>query len=595
LVRADQYCYRFGKLHSSTFAEDELSAGVALAALDLLDSENLMQQAADTGAWLLQELQALQARYPEQIAEVRGCGLMIGVEFASQADSPSPAIRMLSRQELLGYAITGYLLYEHGLRVAPTLSSPFTIRLEPAATIPRAACAQLVAGIERLCRVLQHANVYQLTRFLVELEGSDAEIQDLRPFAPDWEDVDLELPQVAFAGHFIQARHMALWDKGYGLFPPEQLDVYLERVYRHLAPEVYDRRTVVSASGAKVQLSFIGICAGSRQMSAALRSDPTPMAELLTEALSLAVEQNCSVLGLGGYCSIVTANARALPPDRIALTTGNALTVGMGLRAIHQAAEAAGIALDQSCFAALGANGNIASVYSELMADEVPRILLIGRPGREDELFKVAARIYQQALERINIAQAQNHTADLQGLAHSLHQSPAFHQLSRQGLLKAPDAIQRLHTSLQEMGEDAPLRLATDLKTLRSANLILGASNAPDALIYPELLAEGPGVICDVSVPADTHKSVFSQRPDFRVIQGGVVRLPHNPGFRIGGIPLEDSLCFACMGETLLMGLTGMRSHFSYGRISREQVKTMLKLADLHGFSLGRARLEDSY
>ncbi|MEZ0372158.1 MAG: hypothetical protein ACAI44_23920, partial [Candidatus Sericytochromatia bacterium] len=59
--------------------------------------------------------------------------------------------------------------------------------------------------------------------------------------------------------------------------------------------------------------------------------------------------------------------------------------------------------------------------------------------------------------------------------------------------------------------------------------------------------------------------------------------------------PLEKGLSFACMGETLLMGLTGMRSHFSYGPITREQVQTMLKLADLHGFSLGRARIESSY
>lgn len=594
LVPEDQYCLRFGKLHSSTFAEDELSAGVALEALTLLDEEQLMPRAAETGAWLKSELEVLARRYDDVIADVRGTGLMLGIELHSRQHGDSPAIQMLSEQQLLGYAVTGYLLYEWGVRVAPTLSSPLTLRLEPAATIDRAACRRLLDGLDAVCRVLQQGNVYHLTRFLVGLEGRGDEIQTVvqtRRVEP----VNPALPQVAFAGHFIQARDMALWDQGFALFPADKLEVYLEQIHRHLGPVPSERITVTSATGAQVQLHFIGICAGSRQMSRHLRQDPEPMARLIAEAQELAASEGCSVLGLGGYNSIVTANATVLPPHKLALTTGNALTVGMGLRAIHQAAIAQGIDLGESCFAALGANGNIASVYSELMADEVPRLILIGRPGRETALFKLAARIYRVALATIATAQEQNLTSELRGVARAIYHSQAFHRLSRKAELELPDSIEKLHLALQELGEQAPIRLATELSGLRSANLILGASNAPEALIYPDLLGGGPGVICDVSVPADTHISVLEHCPNFRLIQGGIVRLPKNPDFKIGGIPLEKSLSFACMGETLLMGLTGMRSHFSYGAITREQVQTMLKLADLHGFELGRARVESSY
>ena len=125
--------------------------------------------------------------------------------------------------------------------------------------------------------------------------------------------------------------------------------------------------------------------------------------------------------------------------------------------------------------------------------------------------------------------------------------------------------------------------------------MILGASNAPEALIYPELLGDGPVVICDISVPLDTHPSVIEKCPNVRLIQGGVVRLPLNPAFRIGGIPLEAGLSFACMAETILMGLEGKQDHYSYGRIHRWQVEEILTIADRHGFELGRARLENSY
>ncbi|HEY9844064.1 MAG TPA: aminotransferase class III-fold pyridoxal phosphate-dependent enzyme, partial [Candidatus Obscuribacterales bacterium] len=288
LVRADQYCYRFGKLHSATFAEDELSAGVALEALDLLESEGLIEKAAETGAWLRAELEKLQLRFDEVIADVRGTGLMLGIEFRSQDQNASPAIRMLSQQQLLGYAITGYLLYEHGLRVAPTLSSPRTIRLEPAASIERTDCKRLLAGLEDVCQVLRKGNVYHLTRFLAGLEGSGTEIETVVQ-SPQIEPRNPALPQVAFVGHFIQAQDMALWDKGFALFEPAALERYLARVYRHLGPVFNQRLTVSSSTGAKVQLSFIGLCAASRQMNHALRQDPEPMVAQLEEALDLAV------------------------------------------------------------------------------------------------------------------------------------------------------------------------------------------------------------------------------------------------------------------------------------------------------------------
>ena len=593
IIRKDKYCTRFGEIHSSTFAEDELSAGLALESILLLEEENLMHRASVLGNYLLKGLKDLQNKYPKIMVDVRGTGLMLGVEFADLARSPSPALQMLSKQNLLGYILTGYLLHEHGIRVAPTLSAPRCLRLEPAVTITEQNCNLLLQALEKLCEVLQKANIFHLTRFLIGRSDGDEAITNFN-HPLDWDAYDSETPQVAFAGHFIQAHHMQLWDRGFGLFTDKELNNYMQRVYLHLEPEIYDRRTIYSITGQKVQLNFIGICVSSQQMYHHLRSDLAPMQKQMDQALETAATAKCQVLGLGGYTSIVTTNGQSLQPDLMAITTGNALTVGMGWRAIRLAAEKQGIDLAQSCFAAIGATGNIASVYSELMAEDVPELILIGRPGSEARLMKVAKQIYQQAWKRIQSALAGGQSETLKGVAKVIFSHPAYRFFQDSPELTS-EQMAELHLALQKSEARPPIRLETDMLHLHEAQLILGASNTPEPLIHPDLISSSaPVVICDISIPQDTDPEVL-QLAQVQVIQGGVVQIEKSPNFHIGGIPLETGLSFACMAETILMGLEGIQTHYSYGRINRKQVKDMLTIADKHGFSLGRARIEDSY
>jgi acetylornithine/succinyldiaminopimelate/putrescine aminotransferase len=68
------------QVHSTTFGQNELAMAAGLATLHVLDEEKLVERAAQTGQKLLDGLNALKARH-EMIAEVRGKGLIIGVEF----------------------------------------------------------------------------------------------------------------------------------------------------------------------------------------------------------------------------------------------------------------------------------------------------------------------------------------------------------------------------------------------------------------------------------------------------------------------------------------------------------------------------------
>src|SRR5579871_5347655 len=69
-------------VHGSTFAKNDLAMAAGIATLDVIESEKLVDNATRMGERLLGDLSALNERY-ELVKEVRGKGLMIGIEFGS--------------------------------------------------------------------------------------------------------------------------------------------------------------------------------------------------------------------------------------------------------------------------------------------------------------------------------------------------------------------------------------------------------------------------------------------------------------------------------------------------------------------------------
>ncbi len=102
-------------VHSSTFGGNPLAAAAALAAIEVTLEEDLPARALAMGERLMQGLRELAARYPELIAEVRGKGLLVGLEF-TDAD--------------IG-AITISELAARGVLTAFGLNNPKVVRLEP--------------------------------------------------------------------------------------------------------------------------------------------------------------------------------------------------------------------------------------------------------------------------------------------------------------------------------------------------------------------------------------------------------------------------------------------------------------------------------
>jgi L-2,4-diaminobutyrate transaminase len=75
--------------HGWTYSGHPICAAAALANLDILERENLTQNAAKTGAYLLEQLHAAFDAHP-LVGEVRGAGMLAALEFMADKDGRQP-------------------------------------------------------------------------------------------------------------------------------------------------------------------------------------------------------------------------------------------------------------------------------------------------------------------------------------------------------------------------------------------------------------------------------------------------------------------------------------------------------------------------
>jgi alanine-glyoxylate transaminase/(R)-3-amino-2-methylpropionate-pyruvate transaminase len=113
-----------GRLHFNTFAGNPLAMTMGLATLEVIDEEGLQRNAKEVGGYLKGLLLELQERHP-MIGEVRGMGLMLGVELVKDRASKEPAA--IETAELLELARERQLVLGRGgiagnvLRIKPPL------------------------------------------------------------------------------------------------------------------------------------------------------------------------------------------------------------------------------------------------------------------------------------------------------------------------------------------------------------------------------------------------------------------------------------------------------------------------------------------
>lgn len=106
-------------MHTTTFGGNPLACAAAIATFNVLIEENLPARAAELGEYMLKGLRDIARDYPQLVLEIRGKGLLIGIEFHTDE---------------IGYEVSKGL-FDNGVLVAGTLINAKTIRIEPPLTI----------------------------------------------------------------------------------------------------------------------------------------------------------------------------------------------------------------------------------------------------------------------------------------------------------------------------------------------------------------------------------------------------------------------------------------------------------------------------
>jgi len=120
-------------IHLSTFGGSDLACAVALEVIAVIEETGLVAHAAAMGERLLAGLRALALEHGDVIAEVRGLGLMAGVEYTEDSMGP----RM------------SYHLARHGVLALYSGNQPSVMRLMPALVVEEAEVDFLLDALDR--------------------------------------------------------------------------------------------------------------------------------------------------------------------------------------------------------------------------------------------------------------------------------------------------------------------------------------------------------------------------------------------------------------------------------------------------------------
>ncbi len=581
-LASEDFCMR----HSSTFAGNALCCRVALAVCDVFqrEGEEILANVRERSAQLREGHERLVSRFPNILSGHRGRGLLLGLEFdVTRKSFPASTnagtlLGLLGEQEELLPLVASHLLHR-GIRTAPTLNSGRVLRVEPPLTITAGECGRYLDEMEESCEILARGDTGAFAGHLMGNRGV-APASGVRPCRPA---MDLEPRQgegrFAFIVHAVDANSFIDLDPALAGTDRDKLKELGNRLGDHLRPFLFGSCRVESRNGETAYGEFYGIPLTAERM---IEMPPEEARARVLEAVEMARDRGAKIVGLGGFTSIVMRGGTRAVGRGVAITTGNSYTVVSAIEAIEEACRRLGVDLADAHVGILGATGAIGAAATRLLAARAGHLTLLGNPANP---AKSRRRIERVMVDVLRIAAR---TKDGGRVAEAVRSALS---------LPVDEMSDAQWESLRDhvMGEASNLPLAWSLErasVLPGCDVVLTATSSTEPLVQPEMLKAG-AIVCDLSRPSNTSRSVAVERPDVLVIDGGVVEVHNRPHLGIDfGFPC--GLAYACMAETMLLGLEQHYRDTSIGiDLSAETLTMVGDLADRHGFRLAGLRSFD--
>lgn len=246
-----------------------------------------------------------------------------------------------------------------------------------------------------------------------------------------------------------------------------------------------------------------------------IRTDQELATQMAIRGARFARELGAEAVGLGAFWSTVGnkgIEVQEAVPD-IVITNGGAYTAASVKAAVPGLLDSfreAGGSLETATAAVIGANGVVAFGVARTIADQVGRLILVGRD-----------------LERLQ---------------------------------RSADTLSRKYRELQ-------ISVTTDIGAAREADLIFTATSDPEPVLFPQHVKPGAWIF-DLGRPADADESV-REVPGVHLVPGGVVRPPGEMDAGVVDVHFGDGMVPACMAETMIMAANQSYDRRSLGPTTR--------------------------
>ncbi|RFA29213.1 aspartate aminotransferase family protein [Alkalilimnicola ehrlichii] len=570
----------FDRFHSSTFGINGFSAAIATAVLDQLTADNgrMLTAVADLGAYLRNALERLVERYPNVFRGVDGRGLMQGLSLRNWPGDRLYTFSLASSLGALVPIVCGYLKARHGVHCLPALNAGNVLRIQPSLIVTRAEIDILIEGLTTAAELIDHGRQHRL---ILEANDFPPQAPGFRPSMPP--------PAPATSkrrgrclGRFAFLLHPTSEDgvNGDSILAPLELaeeekdfmQKWLRRFTEWAKPNLeagvtYHARKVFNADGDYVEGWLIGSLLQPKDF---MRLSLAKRKKLLQNYVNAASELNIDFLGLGAYTSVISNAGVDIVNDAFHTTTGNSLTAMVGVEGLTSACLERGKPLAKRQTGVIGAYGSVGRLASLRLGKLCERLVLLGNAANRNamqQLSWVAGEIYRNALLSLQAQEPSGIAKPLSALVPNREQIEQLLSLGEdeEGLTKLFQAIEALAA---EANRPPPLTIASELESwLPRLEAILSATSNGSAFIDPSSLHPS-AVICDCAQPPDIQRHTVTQRPDIRVVEGGLVNLPDS-GYRFGHQNLDDmpdGVTYSCLAETIVLTMTGKRRDYSIGK-----------------------------
>lgn len=272
---------------------------------------------------------------------------------------------------------------------------------------------------------------------------------------------------------------------------------------------------------------IIGITMTARQMI----EDRDKALKKIVQACKYAEKKGVGIIGLGALTASFSKGGLDILPHlkTMGVTTGRAYTTKTVTDYVKTCVEQFGYTKDNVRLAIVGAGGSVGSSCAKLLATwGIKQMLFIDLPKRAEHLKK------------------------------SIHHIKSIYPMTQ---------IETSHA----------------ISDIKGWDIIIAATNAPEALLRDEDISPGT-IIVDDAQPPDVPREVIRNRNDILCIEGGVI---HTPGikcnFNLGLVDREDTFC--CLGEVLVLARNEKFEHFATGELQEHlvgQIEEMSKDMDIH-------------